>query len=70
MDRHPELLVVSLGITITRHFFDFAPERLPLTFSALGGKTSGLMSGVFMFSGVTRASPVEILRSTGCFSRC
>ena len=52
---------------ITRHFFDFAPERLPLMFSALGANTSGLMSGVSMFSGVTRVSPVQILRSMGCF---
>ena len=30
--------VVPLGITITRHFFDLAPERLdPLVFSTCGG---------------------------------
>ena len=57
-------------MNITRHFFGFAPEGLPLLLSALGAKSSSLMSGKFMFSGVTSVSPVQILSLTCWFSRC
>ena len=57
-------------MTTIRHLFILVPDRFPLTFSALGGESSNLISGSFMFSGVTMASPVETLGSTGCFSRC
>ena len=54
--------VVPLGITMTRHFFVFAPERLAGRVVGLGRMNEGLSCRVRSCSrAVTITSPVEIL---------
>ena len=71
MDRLPELVGRPLGNHDHPPFLLLLPKALAsVVFSTWGGWINLAISGSSMFSGVTSVSPVEILGSTGFFSRC